>query len=161
MSRRKTQEQKIATDTYQPYLDDKKSAEITLKEVDTLEPFTGWFDASYKAIFDELVEIVKTMETLTEGDRLAINLLVDSYKDYVNYKTIIDEEGEVVHNRFGTPTAHPLIKLKNQALQHMISLAKEFGLTPKSRSLMYATGTVNVETKSPLALFFETKYGGK
>ena len=156
MSQRKTLKQKEAAGTLQPARDKKKEKEIQIEKVDKVEQFDGWFDEDDTKIFDELNVVIAQMGSLASGDKLAINLLMDSYKRYVQLREEIKKTGYLI--KWGeTKKANPLLTSMDSAFNQMTRLCSEFGLTPRSRSKLFATGDVEVGEQDPLSIWLAKK----
>lgn len=89
--------------------------------------------------------LLDRMGVLTEVDALALEMLCETYADYLaakvvleglgsNYYTTATGEGAVMHR------AHPALAQKNDADRRVRGWLSEFGMTPSARSRVKADG---------------------
>jgi len=84
----------------------------------------------WERIVPELVE----HDLMSEGREPTLVLLINTYLDYVYLRQRIQKDGWVIQGKGKIRHKNPVvdIMLRSQALY--LSLAKEFGLTPKSKA---------------------------
>ncbi len=66
-------------------------------------------------------------------DRAALAAYCTAYKDYVRAENKLKTQGEVIITDKGGAYQNPWVGIKNSAIEKMIKIGVEFGLTPSSR----------------------------
>src|SRR5512145_143099 len=66
-------------------------------------------------------------------DRAALAAYCTAYKDYTRAENKLKMEGEVIISDKGGMYQNPWVGIKNSAIEKMIKIGVEFGLTPSSR----------------------------
>jgi|TARA_R100000655_G_scaffold51305_1_gene88965 P27 family predicted phage terminase small subunit len=107
-----------------------------------------YFDEFAKEAFEFLGVKAFEMRILTEADKLALELLSESYSEYRKAINIIKEEGmtyKVIDSNGNINyKARPENIIKDKAMNRMKSLIVEFGFTPSSRA------RVNSQKEGPI-----------
>ncbi len=98
-------------------------------------------DAEGKLVWRKLTPILQRMRVLTEADGLALGNLCDSYSTMIQAQRKLRETGMLLKTPSGYVQQNPLISIANSAMEIVNKLAREFGLTPSSRSRLYAEPT--------------------
>jgi P27 family predicted phage terminase small subunit len=93
-----------------------------------------WLDKTGKALWKKLAPELKSKGLLTLGDVEAFACLCQSYSDYRDAVAILRKEGKTVIAGSGGVKPHPALSEQKRSFEAFTNLAKEFGLTPKSRS---------------------------
>lgn len=71
---------------------------------------------------------------LTEIDGMALGMLCESFAQYVEARRVVDQEGMLVESDKGNKYQHPAVGLMKSARVEVLKWAREFGMTPASRS---------------------------
>lgn len=104
---------------------------------DNIKP-PSWLSPFAKREFKKMVKELLEVDLMTNVDVVALARWCDAYDDYIKFKRIIDEEGEMVEytNKAAetNKVPHPLLTKKKAAAEQMDKIDKEFGLTPASRA---------------------------
>ncbi|MBI5428245.1 MAG: phage terminase small subunit P27 family [Nitrospinae bacterium] len=74
---------------------------------------------------------------LTGADVTALGLLCDSWAAYEACRAIVQREGRVIEVD-GIPKRHPVDRIMAETWERTVSMMREFGLTPSSRSRVSA-----------------------
>lgn len=93
----------------------------------------------------EWVRITKELEALgviANIDRAALAMYCAAWLDYLYASRMVDEEGEVITSEKGGKYQNPWVGIRNTAMDRVLRIAVEFGMTPSSRS------RIRVETPS-------------
>lgn len=108
-------------------------------EVDrTIPEPPDWLDKTAKDAYNDIVKIVSDMGVMSKGDSLALSLLVDAYKRYLDARKDLKKNGQVEEsfnsNGAKVRKKNPSIDIAFEAHTKMMNILREFGLTPASRS---------------------------
>lgn len=101
------------------------------------EPPEGMGDEARRC-WDRLVPVLVTVRILTVIDREALVMLCNSWAHYWYLQGVVEEEGFTYTSAKGNVLQHPAVSSMNKALENCLRLAREFGLTPASRSRIEA-----------------------
>jgi P27 family predicted phage terminase small subunit len=71
---------------------------------------------------------------LSEVDGLGLAMLCEAVGQYVEGKEIVEREGAIAISSEGNVYQHPAVALMKSARSEMLKWAREFGMTPSSRS---------------------------
>lgn len=77
---------------------------------------------------------LQAMGVIAEIDRAVLAAYCTAYKDYVNAEKELEKEGDVIFYESGNAAQNPRVGIKNKAIEKMVKIAAEFGMTPSSRS---------------------------
>jgi P27 family predicted phage terminase small subunit len=77
---------------------------------------------------------------LTDLDVDALALYCEAYARWAWANAQIKKHGVLVKTPNGFPTQSPLLQIANKAFEQMRVMLTEFGMTPSSRSRVYAVG---------------------
>lgn len=83
-----------------------------------------------------VVDKLKEMDKLEAVDMATLDLLASSYDRYLRAEAIIRKEGFTIVGGRGLMTTHPAVKMSKDASTQVFHLARELGLTVKSREQM-------------------------
>ncbi len=105
-----------------------------------------------KAKWRELSAELDRLGILTVVDTDALLVYCDAYETYIDAKAQVDDpdQGAVVFTDKGNPIQNPWLSIKNQALERMMKVMAEFGMTPSSRSRV---GVAKSQPKNKLEKF--------
>lgn len=95
-------------------------------------------DAEAKQLWRKLTPILQRMRVLTEADGVALGNLCDSYSTMIQARRRLRETGMLLKTPSGYVQQNPLLNIANAAMETVNKLLREFGLTPSSRSRIYA-----------------------
>lgn len=84
----------------------------------------------YKRVSAEL----STLKIITNLDRAALVSYCQAWGDYVKACKKIKTEGEVITSDKGNLYQNPWVGIKTGAMDRMLRISAEFGMTPSSRS---------------------------
>lgn len=98
------------------------------------------------------------LRVLTEADRAALAAYCVSWARWVDAEEQVARLGTVVKTANGNLIQNPYLSIANRALMDMAKLAREFGMTPSSRSQVRTTGPAE---KSEFEIFLERKAVGR
>lgn len=70
---------------------------------------------------------------ITNIDRAALAAYCTAYQDYVRAENELKKGGQVIFTEKGGAYQNPWVGIKNSAIEKMIKIGVEFGLTPSSR----------------------------
>lgn len=103
---------------------------------------------------DEWTRITLELQTLrlvSNIDRASLVAYCQAWADYVKACDTVEEEGEVITSEKGGLYQNPWVSIKNSAMDRMVRISSEFGMTPSSRSrLKVETPTEDDEIKKML-----------
>lgn len=98
----------------------------------------------------DMLESNGVMETV---DTAALTMLARNYSIFIKASKQLEEEGLTVTSDRGNITAHPAIKIANDAQTKAMKIMTEFGLTAKARTKLPRMETAE---SSPLEAFART-----
>ena len=107
-----------------------------------------YFDNYAVEAFEFLGVKTYEMRIITEADKMALELLAESYSEYRRAIEIIKEKGLTysIRDRSGNEIIKPRPEnlIKDKAMNRMKSLLPEFGLTPSSRARVNAQEKIEI-----------------
>lgn len=74
------------------------------------------------------------MGVIAKVDRAVLAAYCTAYKDYVKADNKLKRQGEVIIYESGNVAQNPWVGIKNRAIEKMVKIAAEFGMTPSSRA---------------------------
>ena len=113
-----------------------------------------------KKFMKDLLQVMEDKSISTALDSAAINLIAQTYHNYIEATKILQSEGMIITvttNAGENIKAHPAVKIQLDSQIQLHKLLVEFGLTPKSRKEITTKATKVEETKSPLDEFLGRK----
>lgn len=88
--------------------------------------------------FKKLVDDFNQIGLIEQLDRLALELLVESYAEYRSHCKVVDEEGATYKTTATSGEivikANPAVAMKSDAWKRLKSMMEQFGMTPSARS---------------------------
>jgi P27 family predicted phage terminase small subunit len=78
-------------------------------------------------------ELVK-LKIVSNVDRAALVGYCQAWGDYIRACKEVETEGEVIISDKGGMYQNPWVSIKNSAVDRMVRISSEFGMTPSSRS---------------------------
>ncbi len=83
--------------------------------------------------WDRVTKELQAMGVIARIDRAVLAAYCTAYKDYVKAENKLKKEGEVIIYESGNLAQNPWVGIKNRAIERMVKIAAEFGMTPSSR----------------------------
>ena len=86
---------------------------------------------------NEWIRITKELRALkliSNIDRAALTAYCTAWGDYVRACGKLEKEGEVIVTEKGTMYQNPWVGIKNKAMEKILKISAEFGMTPSSRA---------------------------
>jgi P27 family predicted phage terminase small subunit len=105
--------------------------------------------------WDRITVELHALGILTKIDRAALAAYCTAWGDYVYAETHLLTEDEVIESIKGGKYQNPWVGIKTSAMDRMVRIAAEFGMTPSSRS------KIKVETPSEEDLMAGFLFGKK
>ena len=93
-----------------------------------------WLDHAAAVEWKRVSLQLAAVGMLSELDRTALALYCQALSEYLSAKALIEAEGETVTTDKGNVLPHPAVPMRNDAWRRCVQAAKEFGLTPSSRT---------------------------
>lgn len=84
--------------------------------------------------WNRITKELHALGILTKIDRAALAAYCMAWLDFVYASKMVDEEGEVVTSEKGGKYQNPWVGIKNTAMDRLVRIAAEFGMTPASRT---------------------------
>lgn len=97
---------------------------------DCPEHLTGEAQKEWVRITGEL----KKLGVIANIDRAALAAYCMAWLDFVYASRMVDEEGEVITSEKGGKYMNPWVGIKTSAMDRLVRIGAEFGLTPASRT---------------------------
>jgi P27 family predicted phage terminase small subunit len=97
-------------------------------------PPPKWLSEAARNQWDRLAKDLHEAGLLTYIDQLALALLCENYSIWYDAKKEVDTEGIVCVSDKGNRYQNPSVGVMHTAQKNLISLMREFGMTPSSRS---------------------------
>ncbi len=95
-------------------------------------------DGEGRLAWRTLVPVLERMRVLTEADGIVLANLCDSYSTMVQAQRKLRETGMLLRTPSGYVQQNPLISIVSSSMETVNKLAREFGLTPASRSRIHS-----------------------
>lgn len=87
-----------------------------------------------KAEWRRITKELRVLGLLSRIDRAALVAYCQAWADYINAVENIETQGAVIISDKGGMYQNPWVGIKNNALNRLVKIAAEFGMTPSSRS---------------------------
>ena len=110
-----------------------------------------YLDADAKAEWDRLAPILVRMKVLTEADYIALASLCQTFSTMVKAQEQLSNSGILFKTPSGYVQQAPLIGVVNNCTEKIVTLCREFGLTPSARSRMLTNQTEASKEDDPWA----------
>ena len=91
---------------------------------------TGAAVVEWKRITKEL----QALGIISKIDRAALAVYCMAWLDFVYASKMVDDEGEVVTSEKGGKYQNPWVGIKTSAMDRLVRISAEFGMTPASRT---------------------------
>jgi P27 family predicted phage terminase small subunit len=90
--------------------------------------------------WNRITQQLYALGILAEIDRAALAMYCAAWADYLFASRMVDEEGEVITSEKGGKYQNPWVGVKNTAMDRVLRISVEFGMTPSSRSRIKVEG---------------------
>jgi P27 family predicted phage terminase small subunit len=101
----------------------------------------SWLLPEAKREWRRLAPELERLGLLTTLDRATFACYCESWAWVRRCEAIIAQEGQVVAGHRGIMKKHPLLSALNAATDSMLTVAREFGLTPQARTRIQVSAT--------------------
>jgi P27 family predicted phage terminase small subunit len=102
-------------------------------------------------LWHDLSALMAEMRVLTAADWLSLTVLCDAYSTYLKATEVLAEEGMVIEvGNNGYQQQHPFVSIRNNALDVILRISKEYGMSAMSRRRLQAPTTSSAETPDTL-----------
>jgi P27 family predicted phage terminase small subunit len=91
-----------------------------------------------KREYRRVAKILKPLGVITELDSTMLAAYADAFSTWADAVDKIKSEGYMLTGKNGNFYQNPYVGMKNQAMEKVIKIAAEFGMTPSSRSRVSA-----------------------
>lgn len=109
-----------------------------------------------KKEWKRILPVLMNVGLMTEADYAALAAYCQSYGTWVEAEKLIKEKGFTYISDKGNCIQRPEVGIASTAMKNIVTFAREFGMTPSSRSNIKVDATV--ESKDPFVEFIS---GGK
>ena len=103
----------------------------------------AYLDENAKTEWRRLVPVLRRMKVLTEADYMALSSLCQAYSTMVKAQSKLTESGLLFKTQSGYVQQSPLLSIVNSCVETITRLAREFGLTPASRTRLQMLSETN------------------
>ena len=103
--------------------------------------------------WDRVTAELQTLGIIAKIDRAALAAYCMAWLDFVYASRMVDDEGEVITSIKGGKYLNPWVGIKTSAMDRVVRIGAEFGLTPASRTRL------KVETPSEEDLMASFLFG--
>jgi len=86
-----------------------------------------------KALWKKLGPSLIEMGAVSEADWLSLLIMCSDYQELHTINQTLEDEGNVVVSKTGWKVLHPLVLVKDKAINRILRIARDFGLSPLSR----------------------------
>lgn len=107
-----------------------------------------------RLFMNAVLEKLDGVDSISNCDLGAIRMLMLSYDIYVKASNELLEKGPFIYDKRKRTTVHPGVAITAKKYNEIVTIMKEFGLTPKSREHIKAM-TNEVDEDNPLFLFLK------
>jgi P27 family predicted phage terminase small subunit len=93
-------------------------------------------NAEAKKVWKKVCDVMETAGTISKVDFFALELMCDAIVMYRKAHAQLSKEGFMIegNGRYGDyQKPHPAITVRNDAFKQILSILKEFGMTPAAR----------------------------
>ena len=117
----------------------------------TMPHCPAYLDEVAKAEWDRLAPILVRMKVLSEADYIALASLCQTFSTMVKAQEQLTKSGILLKTQSGYVQQSPLIGIVNSCTEKIVTLCREFGLTPSARSRMQTNQTEASKDDDPWA----------
>ncbi|MFC0041019.1 phage terminase small subunit P27 family [Actinomadura rayongensis] len=90
-------------------------------------------DEAGRAIWDHVVAELAAMRLAHRADTAALHAYVEAVELHAQASVMVHRAGPLIKDRDGAVRTNPAVRVQREAARTMLTLAREFGLTPASR----------------------------
>jgi len=83
--------------------------------------------------WNRITKELQAMGLIALADRSVLAAYCTAYADYVKAVKKLKTQGEVITYESGNVVQNPWVGIKNRAMEKLVKIAAEFGMTPSSR----------------------------
>lgn len=105
-----------------------------------------------KSLMSKLVKELNDKEQLTTADIPQLHRMATAYDTYLTCVEVIADKGITMRNLKGEEVKRPEVNIQKESWAQYLELAKEYGLTKKSKRQMKASGD-ETDKDSPIRAF--------
>jgi len=119
------------------------------------------FDEAAKVEWDFACEMIEHMGVLSQADRCAVEMFVDTYVRYRRACVNLDKYGEVlvVDKEKKIFQRSPYWSIRNATWEQLYKMLGEFGFTPVARARLKNGGGQKPDDDDPLAAMMKARAG--
>ena len=100
-----------------------------------------------------VIDLLDDQHRLSGYDAASFYILTDSFSQYLDGRDIVNAEGLIVTTSMGNKAAHPAFTIAKECNKTVMNIAKEMGLSLRSRKMI--TNLAQETESSPLELFLK------
>lgn len=109
-----------------------------------------------RKIIGDIVKKLNDRDMLEVEDIPQLHRMATAYDEYLTNTAKVAELGATMENLKGETVKRPEVNIARECWSQYLELAKEYGLTAKSKGQIKALGAVN-EEESPLDVFLKNR----
>lgn len=109
---------------------------------------------------NNLTTLLKSQEILTSLDEDTLQLIGNTYDNYIGATKILQSDGMLIKSPRGELKAHPCIKIQLDAQIQLNKMMDSFGLSPKARKELSKPKEKGKEL-TPIDVFLQSTKHGK
>lgn len=121
------------------------------KPIITLPHCPAYLDENARTEWDRLAPILVRMKILTEADYIALASLCQTYSTMMKAQEQLNKSGILFKTPSGYVQQSPLIGVVNNCTEKIVTLCREFGLTPSARSRVQTNPAETAKADDPWA----------
>lgn len=130
-----SQKRKRGKPGHHPITDEHRALDVPASKRDAAEfPPLDHLSDEGKAMWERIVPELVEHDLMSEGREPTLALLINTYLDYVYLRQRIEREGWIIQGQGKIKHKNPAVDIMLRSQSLYLSLAKEFGLTPKSKA---------------------------
>lgn len=114
--------------SHRPLKEDEQELEISLPEP------PPHLDDVARAIWKKLGATLVKMRMVTEADWMSLAALCADWSLYQSCNETLNDEGYFFTTNTGYKSIHPLVSLRNQAIDRVLRISNQYGLSPNHAS---------------------------
>lgn len=132
----------------------KRALNVNEPRVDTRKPTCPkWMKGEARKEWERLAKELHAAGLLTYVDRAAMVAYCQAWGRYVDAEKVVGEKGMVLKTSNGNLIQNPYLNIANRAARDVLTLAREFGMTPSARSRIQTGGKDDDEPTLAETLF--------
>lgn len=118
----------------------------------------SWLNSPAKREWKRMVPLLHNAGVLTQADLSSLAAYCQAYGQFIEATKVIKAEGYTFESDKGNILQRPEVGIANTAMKLMVTIAREFGMTPSSRSNIKVEEVE--ESPNPFAVFIGGKKSG-